>query len=173
MMMKTFPVNVLSHSIQSMHASKQATKQEAALLLVAHLHASEGLPSSRSTLQGQARPMCMCMVSWRLHLHLHFHMHCLDWQITTTTVQYRYYFLSLQGCRRQHNDIQHTLVHSMVCCQAAAGLHSTQGCSLHSSVSSSQLQVNSNHDCRGYLRCLPVVGVKAFMVHTNWLVSEK
>ena len=40
---------------------------------------------------------------------------------------------------------QHTFVHSMVCCQAAAGLHSTQGCSLHSSVSSSQLQANSNH----------------------------
>jgi len=69
---------------------------------------------------------------------------------------------SVAGGNTQDTTHQHTMVHPMVCCQAAAGLHLLKGAHCTPVFSSSQLQADSNHDCRGYLRCLPVVGVKAF-----------
>jgi hypothetical protein len=106
------------------------------------LHASEGLPSSWSTLQARCIGIGSCMSNDRL---------------ITTGTRVLYFTTS----RLQEATQQHTMVHPMVYCQAAAGLHSTKGCSLHSSVSSSQLQADSNHALPRVPPLVTVVGVKA------------
>jgi len=80
-----------------------------------------------------------------------------DRLLITTGTRVLYFTTS----RLQEATQQHTMVHPMVYCQAAAGLHSTKGCSLHSSVSSFQLQANSNHALPRVPPLFTVVGVKA------------
>jgi len=64
------------------------------------------------------------------------------------------------GCMRQHNNVlwltPSYVVRRQLGCTLFKGAHCTPV------FSSSQLQANSNHESRGYLRCFAVVGVKAF-----------
>jgi len=77
------------------------------------------------------------------------------WQLMLSFITFYFTF----GCKRQHNNVLWFtplyVVRRQLGCTLFKGAHCTP-------VFPSQLQADSNHESRGYLRCFSVVGVKAF-----------